>query len=82
MYFYDKMAAEKTHSLTASFFRTHPPMAERALVSLAELEYLPAKARVVRDSPRFQRMHALAETWLKMHPHAPPAPAGDCGATQ
>jgi predicted Zn-dependent protease len=81
MYFYDKMVGDASHTHTASFFRTHPPSSDRALLSLAELVYLPAKARTTEDTPRFQRMHALAEAWVKAHPRVTSgAPAG-CGTS-
>jgi hypothetical protein len=82
MYFYDKMVAETVHANTASFFRTHPPGIDRALLSLAELEYLPRQAKPIRNSLRFQRMHAIAEAWVKAHKtQGPVMPEGcDTGA--
>jgi Zn-dependent protease with chaperone function len=79
MQFYDKMAAEKDYALTSSFFRTHPPSVDRALVSLAELEYLPKKAKPIRDSLRFRNMHAVAETWLKTHKRLDTGSPPECG---
>jgi len=65
MRFYDKMVAESVRPVTASFFRTHPPSTDRALISLAELEYLPKKPHPRTDSPAFQRARAIADQWLK-----------------
>jgi hypothetical protein len=79
MYFYDKMVDEPVRPLTASFFRTHPPSTDRALLSLAELEYLPKRPKPTKDSLRFQRAHVLAETWLRANRHAEPVASGECG---
>ena len=78
MYFYDKMVSEEVHTMTSSFFRTHPPSVDRALVSLAELEYLPKKTKTIQDSPRFQRIHVLAEAWVKAHRRTASAPPAGC----
>jgi peptidase M48-like protein len=68
MRFYDKMVSDPVHTQTSSFFRTHPPSVDRALISLAELEYLPrTKAKPIIDSPRFDRIHVVVEAWLKTH---------------
>jgi hypothetical protein len=80
MFFYDKMASEENHRVTSSFFRTHPPSTDRAIVSLAELEYLPKHAKQTTDSLRFQRMHAVADTWLKTHKRLETGPPVECGA--
>ena len=72
MYFYDRMVSDPKHAATASFFRTHPPSIDRALLSLAELEYLPKKQLVQPNSPAFQRARTLADTWLKAHDHRRP----------
>jgi len=79
MLFYDKMAGEEDHRVTSSFFRTHPPSVDRAMVSLAELEYLPKKARLRTDSVRFRNMHAVAEAWLKTHKRAESVAPAECG---
>ena len=80
MLFYDKMAGEEDHRVTSSFFRTHPPSIDRAIVSLAESEYLPKHAKHTTDSLRFQRMHAVADTWLKTHKRLDPGTPAECGA--
>jgi hypothetical protein len=72
MYFYDRMVADPKHTRTASFFRTHPASIDRALLSLAELEYLPKKQLVQPNSLAFQRARTLADTWLKAHDHRRP----------
>lgn len=69
--FYDRMASEEDRGVTASFFRTHPPAVECALVTLSELEYLPKQTRPRTNSERFVRTRALAEAWLKLHTRAP-----------
>jgi Zn-dependent protease with chaperone function/Skp family chaperone for outer membrane proteins len=71
VHFYDRMASEEDRGATASFFRTHPPAVERALVTLSELEYLPKQIRPRTNSERFVRTRALAEAWLKLHARAP-----------
>jgi hypothetical protein len=71
VHFYDRLAAEEDHAATASFFRTHPPAVDRALSTLAELEYLPKHPHARTDSERFVRTRALAGAWLKLHPRAP-----------
>jgi hypothetical protein len=71
------MVADPRHTETASFFRTHPPSIDRALLSLAELEYLPKKRLTQGNSLAFQRAKALAATWLKAHDHHRPEP--QCG---
>lgn len=71
VHFYDRMAGDEDRGATASFFRTHPPAVERALVTLAELEYLPKQTRPRTNSDRFVRVKALAEAWLKLHTRAP-----------
>jgi hypothetical protein len=80
MLFYDKMAGEENHRVTSSFFRTHPPSTDRAIVSLAELEYLPKRAKQTTDSLRFQRMHTVADTWLKTHKRQETGQPAECGA--
>lgn len=80
MHFYDKMASEQNYAVTSSFFRTHPPSVDRAIVSLAELEYLPKKAKPVTDSLRFRNMRAVAETWLKTHKRLETGLPAECGA--
>jgi hypothetical protein len=72
MYFYDRMVSDPKHAETASFFRTHPPSIDRALLTLAELEYLPKKPLVQANSLAFQRARALAQTWLKTHDYRRP----------
>jgi hypothetical protein len=53
---------------------------DRAIVSLAELEYLPKKAKPVTDSLRFRNMRAVAETWLKTHKRLETGLPAECGA--
>lgn len=62
--FYDRMASDSDNMRTASFFRTHPPGAARALTSLAELEYLPKKT-YRRNSTSFERAREMAQAWLR-----------------
>jgi hypothetical protein len=80
MWFYDKMAGDDNYVGTASFFRTHPPSVDRALISLAELEYLPKKTRPLTDSLRFRNMRAVAETWLKTHKRLETGTPVECGS--
>jgi hypothetical protein len=80
MYFYDKMAGEQNYAVTSSFFRTHPPSVDRAILSLAELEYLPKKSKPITDSMRFRNMRAVADTWLKTHKRLDPGVPPECGA--
>jgi hypothetical protein len=67
MHFYDAMASEQNFMLTSSFFRTHPPSVDRALISLAEVEYLPKKKSPIRNSLRFQHMRTVADAWVSTH---------------
>jgi hypothetical protein len=53
---------------------------DRALVSLAELEYLPKKARPITDSLRFRNMRAVAATWLTAHKRQDTGVPVDCGS--
>jgi hypothetical protein len=80
MYFYDKMAGEQNFATTSSFFRTHPPSVDRAIISLAELDYLPKKAKPAVDTLRFRNMHAVAETWLKTHKRLDLGAPAECTA--
>ena len=80
MWFYDKMAGEENAMVTSSFFRTHPPSVDRAMISLAELEYLPKKAKPMTDSLRFRNMRAVAETWLKTHRRLEVGAPVECGS--
>lgn len=53
---FDKLATEKGYVTTTSFFRTHPPYAERILSTFRELTYLPEKDNLQVDSLRFQQV--------------------------
>lgn len=53
---FDQLAMEKGYVTTASFFRTHPPYAERILSTFRELTYLPVGGDLQIDSRRFQEM--------------------------
>jgi hypothetical protein len=66
--------------LTSSFFRTHPPSVDRAILSLAELEYLPKRAKPITDSMRFRNMRAVADSWLKTHKRLEAGTPPECGA--
>ena len=55
---FDKLAMEKGYVTTASFFRTHPPFAERIMSSFRELRYLPEREGLQIDSLRFQQQKA------------------------
>jgi len=79
MHFYDKMASEQNYAVTSSFFRTHPPSVDRAMLSLAELEYLPKRARPITDSVRFRNMRAVADGWLKTHKRLDSGTPPECG---
>ncbi|NDD63075.1 MAG: hypothetical protein EBZ36_03700 [Acidobacteria bacterium] len=52
---FDKLAMEKGYVTTASFFRTHPPFAERILSSFRELNYLPEAGDPQIDSLQFRQ---------------------------
>lgn len=82
---FDKLAMEKGYVTTASFFRTHPPFAERIISSFRELRYLPEREGLQIDALRFQQQKAEmikkraqlhAETGkrptLKRYPDCPP----------
>jgi alpha-glucan phosphorylase-like protein len=56
--FFDKMASEKGYAKAASFFRTHPPFAERIFATFSEIEYLPRKDNLQYDSSRFHQIKA------------------------
>ena len=53
---FDQLAMEKGYVTTASFFRTHPPYAERILSTFRELSFLPTGGDLQIDSRRFQEM--------------------------
>jgi beta-barrel assembly-enhancing protease len=53
---FDKLAMEKGYVSTASFFRTHPPYAERIFSTFRELSYLPEGPALQVDSRQFQEM--------------------------
>lgn len=54
--FFDKMASEKGYAKSASFFRTHPPFADRIFATFSEIEYLPRKDNLQYDSSRFHQI--------------------------
>jgi predicted Zn-dependent protease len=56
--FFDKMASEKGYAKAASFFRTHPPFADRIFATFSEIEYLPRKDNLQYDSSRFHQIKA------------------------
>lgn len=56
--FFDKMASEKGYAKSASFFRTHPPFADRIFSTFSEIEYLPRKENLQYDSSRFHQIKA------------------------
>ena len=49
-------------------------------ISLAELDYLPKKAKPAVDTLRFRNMHAVAETWLKTHKRLDLGAPAECTA--
>lgn len=55
--FFDKMANDKGHVRSTSFFRTHPAFAERLIEAFREIKFLPARRQYVSDTPAFERMH-------------------------
>lgn len=56
--FFDKMASEKGYAKSASFFRTHPPFADRIFSTFSEIEYLPRKENLQYDSSKFHHIKA------------------------
>jgi hypothetical protein len=79
MMFYDRMASDDNTVVTSSFFRTHPPSIDRAIISLAELEYLPKRSKQTTDTQRFRNMRAVAETWLRTHRRLDTGTPVECG---
>lgn len=73
--FFDKMASEKGYVKSASFFRTHPPVFERIVSTLSEIEYLP-QGDVTVDSSGYRHFKTtLAETLRKEGGRKPGAPS-------
>jgi Zn-dependent protease with chaperone function len=61
--FFDKMASEKGHVKSASFFRTHPPFFERIVSTFSEITYLPPKKDMQVDSTEF---HEIKDRFQKL----------------
>lgn len=71
--FFDKMAREQGYARSASFFRTHPPFADRILATFSEMLYLPAKPDLRLDSSEFQQIKMYRKAKDKSDPRKRPA---------
>lgn len=54
--FFGRMAQEEGYVSGLSWFRTHPPFADRMTRTFEEIVYLPEREEPIRDSSEFQRM--------------------------
>ena len=52
--FFDRMARREGYVRGASWFRTHPPFYQRMVESRREIEFLPAKAEAIVQTPEFE----------------------------
>lgn len=71
--FFDKMAREEGYAKSASFFRTHPPFADRILATFSEMLYLPAKPDLRLDSSEFQQIKTHRKAKDKSDPRKRPS---------
>jgi predicted Zn-dependent protease len=61
--FFDKMASDKGHVKTTSFFRTHPPFFDRIVKTFSEVAYLPQDKDLAIDTKGFWDAKDRVEVW-------------------